>query len=168
MQRLDWAHSIGQLAAPDITHGNRHTINQRKTGVLRMNAVDVAVQNQPAFRFCSLNRLRFACFMPGNVPGLQVYVVQLAEKYTPNAVDIAAGLNIAAFNVGIAIGSVMGGVIVEKMTLMDTPWIAAIIVVLALALTRLSGFLDSRDQTETTQVQWNSFLTAQRSPTQGL
>ena len=115
-----------------------------------------------------LTVLIWGAFAFGNVPGLQVYVVQLAEKYTPNAVDIAAGLNIAAFNVGIAIGSVMGGVIVEKMTLMDTPWIAAIIVVLALALTRLSGFLDSRDQTETTQVQWNSFLTAQRSPTQGL
>ena len=114
-----------------------------------------------------LTVLIWGAFAFGNVPGLQVYVVQLAEKYTPNAVDIAAGLNIAAFNVGIAIGSVMGGVIVEKMTLMDTPWIAAIIVVLALALTRLSGFLDSRDQTETTQVQWNSFLSAQRSPTQG-
>ena len=110
-----------------------------------------------------LTVLIWGAFAFGNVPGLQVYVVQLAEKYTPNAVDIAAGLNIAAFNVGIAIGSVMGGVIVEKMTLMDTPWIAAIIVVLALALTRLSGFLDSRDQTETTQVQWNSFLSAQRS-----
>ena len=114
-----------------------------------------------------LTVLIWGAFAFGNVPGLQVYVVQLAEKYTPNAVDIAAGLNIAAFNVGIAIGSVMGGVIVEKMTLMDTPWIAAIIVVLALALTRLSGFLDSRDQTETTQLQWNSFLPAQRSPTQG-
>lgn len=37
-------------------------------------------------------------FAFGNVPGLQVYVVQKAEQYTPNAVDVASGLNIAAFN----------------------------------------------------------------------
>ncbi len=43
----------------------------------------------------------------GNVPGLQVYVVQNAEQYTPGAVDVASGLNIAAFNVGIALGSAL-------------------------------------------------------------
>ena len=48
-------------------------------------------------------------FAFGNVPGLQVYVVQKAEQYTPGAVDVASGLNIAAFNIGIALGSVIGG-----------------------------------------------------------
>ncbi|MGJ7583054.1 MFS transporter, partial [Variovorax sp. RHLX14] len=38
----------------------------------------------------------------GNVPGLQVYVVKQAERFTPQAVDVASGLNIAAFNLGIA------------------------------------------------------------------
>ena len=93
-----------------------------------------------------LTILIWGAFAFGNVPGLQVYVVQLAEKYTPQAVDVASGLNIAAFNVGIAIGSVLGGVVIEEMTIMDTAWIGALIVVLALALTRLSGFLDQRDQ----------------------
>jgi multidrug resistance protein len=36
-----------------------------------------------------------------NVPGLQLYVVQLAEKYVPSAVDVASAINIAAFNIGI-------------------------------------------------------------------
>ena len=36
-----------------------------------------------------------------NVPGLQVLVVNLAEKYVPTAVNVASALNIAAFNVGI-------------------------------------------------------------------
>ncbi|MFP3547758.1 MFS sugar transporter, partial [Rhizobium sp. SIMBA_035] len=45
----------------------------------------------------------------GNVPGLQVYVVRQAEHYTPQAVDVASGLNIAAFNVGIAGGAWLGG-----------------------------------------------------------
>ena len=96
-----------------------------------------------------LTVLIWGAFAFGNVPGLQVYVVQLAEKYTPQAVDVASGLNIAAFNVGIAFGSVIGGKIVEEMTLMDTPWIGALIVLLALALTRLSGFLDSRGELAT-------------------
>lgn len=90
--------------------------------------------------------LIWGAFAFGNVPGLQVYVVQLAERFTPHAVDVASGLNIAAFNVGIALGSLLGGIIIEDMSLMDTPWIGALIVVLALLLTRLSGFLDSRDQ----------------------
>ncbi|WP_053980688.1 MFS transporter [Marinagarivorans algicola] len=92
-----------------------------------------------------LTVLIWGAFAFGNVPGLQVYVVQLAQKYTPNAVDVASGLNIAAFNIGIAIGSITGGVIVENMELMDTPWIGALIVVFAIVLTRISGILDARD-----------------------
>ncbi len=91
-----------------------------------------------------LTILVWGAFAFGNVPGLQVYVVQLAEKYTPNAVDVASGLNIAAFNVGIALGSLIGGLVVEDMSLMDTPWIGALIVAVAIILTRISGALDSR------------------------
>lgn len=81
-------------------------------------------------------------FAFGNVPGLQVYVVQKAEEYMPAAVDVASGLNIAAFNVGIALGSVVGGQTVEHYGLAQTPWIGALIVVVALLLTALSGRLD--------------------------
>lgn len=76
-------------------------------------------------------------------------MVKLAEKYTPHAVDVASGLNIAAFNVGIAIGSVLGGVIIQEMALMDTAWVGALIVAMALLLTRLSGALDKREQLQT-------------------
>lgn len=88
--------------------------------------------------------LVWGAFAFGNVPGLQVYVVKLAEKHTPNAVDVASGLNIAAFNVGIALGAWGGGLIVEQAGLMNTPWIGAIVVLLALVLTRLSGALDKK------------------------
>ncbi|MCO7198020.1 MFS transporter [Pseudoalteromonas sp. OANN1] len=88
--------------------------------------------------------LVWGAFAFGNVPGLQVYVVQLAEKFTPNAVDVASGLNIAAFNVGIALGSVLGGQIVENMSLQDTAWVGALISAAALLATRFSGYLDNR------------------------
>lgn len=90
-------------------------------------------------------------FAFGNVPGLQVYVVQLAGKYRPEAVDVASGLNIAAFNIGIALGAVIGGMVVAKMQLIDTAWIGALIVLLALGLTRLSGYLDVAEQKKSQQ-----------------
>jgi DHA1 family inner membrane transport protein len=88
----------------------------------------------------------------GNVPGLQVYVVQRAEHDAPGAVDVASGLNIAAFNVGIALGAWGGGLIVTHLGLMATPWIGALVVVGALLLTTLAGWLDRRDQQVTAAV----------------
>ncbi|MEL7886643.1 MFS transporter [Serratia marcescens] len=88
-------------------------------------------------------------FAFGNVPGLQVYVVQKAAQYTPNAVDVASGLNIAAFNIGIALGSVIGGQTVASLGLARTPWIGALIVVVALLLVSLSGRLDKKSQLQT-------------------
>ncbi|MEG3128393.1 MFS transporter [Pantoea cypripedii] len=81
-------------------------------------------------------------FAFANVPGLQVYVVQKAEHYAPGAVDVASGLNIAAFNIGIALGSTVGGYIVQHYGLAQTPWVGAVIVFIALLLVRLSGLLD--------------------------
>jgi predicted MFS family arabinose efflux permease len=78
----------------------------------------------------------------GNVAGLQVYVVQQAEHYTPRAVDVASGLNIAAFNLGIAGGAWGGGLIVEHLGLVHTGWIGALVVLAAFGLTALSGRLD--------------------------
>jgi len=93
-----------------------------------------------------LTILVWGAFAFGNVPGLQVYVVKLAEKYTPEAVDVASGLNIAAFNVGIAVGAWTGGVIVAESSLMNTPWVGALIVFIALILTRFSGVLDKKSE----------------------
>ena len=88
--------------------------------------------------------LVWGAFAFGNVPGLQVYVVQLAERFTPHSVDVASGLNIAAFNIGIAGGAWLGGYVVEGMGLMNTPWIGGVIVLSALLLTRFSASLDNR------------------------
>ncbi|HIV70846.1 MAG TPA: MFS transporter [Candidatus Aquabacterium excrementipullorum] len=82
----------------------------------------------------------------GNVPALQVYVVRQAERYTPDAVDVASGLNIAAFNLGIAGAAWAGGLIVTSFGLMHTPWIGALVVLVALGLTYLSGMLDRKTQ----------------------
>jgi DHA1 family inner membrane transport protein len=85
-----------------------------------------------------------------NVPGLQLYVVQLAQRYAPGAVDVASALNIAAFNLGIAIGAWAGGrVVASSLGLGATPWVGGLFVAAALALTLLSGALDRRARTGT-------------------
>ena len=81
----------------------------------------------------------------GNVPGLQVYVVKQAQRFAPQAADVASGLNIAAFNVGIALGASLGGLVVDHVGLMHTPWLGALVVMGAFGLTALSGRLDRRD-----------------------
>ena len=86
----------------------------------------------------ALTVLIWGAFAFGNVPALQVRVVQQAQQHAPGAVDVASGLNIAAFNIGIALGSVIGGVTVQHLGLMHTPWVGALIVLLALGLTYLA------------------------------
>ncbi|CDL40753.1 Putative drug efflux protein [Citrobacter freundii] len=46
------------------------------------------------------------------------------------------------FNIGIALGSVIGGQTVEHYGLAQTPWIGALIVLVAFLLMGLSGRLD--------------------------
>ncbi len=97
----------------------------------------------PVLTIVTLAALGFLQF--GNVPGLQLYVVQLAKEHRPGAVDVASALNIAAFNLGIAIGAWLGGMVVESpLGLGATPWVGAILVVGALLLTIWSGALDRR------------------------
>lgn len=86
-----------------------------------------------------------------NVPGLQVYVVMLAERFVPSAVDVASALNIAAFNAGIAIGAYVGGVITDSIGLIHTSWIGALMVLGAVFLTGWSRLLEKKDLSVTSK-----------------
>lgn len=79
-----------------------------------------------------------------NVPGLQVLVVKLAERYVPAAVNVASALNIAAFNLGIAIGAFVGGIIVDTIGLIHTPWIGGVMVFGAVILTMWSISIEKK------------------------
>lgn len=69
-----------------------------------------------------------------NVPGLQLYVVQLAEEYTPKDITLASAFNISAFNIGIAFGSFVGAQVTKSIGVTYTPIFGAIIVLLAVFL----------------------------------
>lgn len=75
----------------------------------------------------------FFAFM--NVSGLQLYVVQLAEQYLPETVSMASALNISAFNVGIAVGAFIGGLVTEYIGLSYTPIVGFLMVFIAIILT---------------------------------
>ena len=74
----------------------------------------------------------FFAFM--NVPGLQLYIVKLAETYTPNDITLAFSLNISAFNIGIALGSLIGGQVTAKLDLGITPLFGAVMVGVSIIL----------------------------------
>ncbi|QSF44951.1 MFS transporter [Paenibacillus tianjinensis] len=81
-----------------------------------------------------------------NVPGLQAYVVILADRYAPSARDIASAVNIAAFNAGIAIGAYLGGLVTDHMGLIHTAWVGAVMVLGAVFLTAWSRALERKDE----------------------
>ncbi len=74
-------------------------------------------------------------FMFMNVPGLQLYAVQVSEKYIPSATAMASALNISAFNVGIFLGSYVGGVTVRYQSLEFTPIYGVLMVAVAASIT---------------------------------
>lgn len=84
-----------------------------------------------------------------NVPGLALYVVQLAQRHRPGNVDIASTINVSAANAGIALGAIIGGLVAEsRLGLGATPWVGAIMVGVGLLLTLWSGWLDKREESQ--------------------
>jgi DHA1 family inner membrane transport protein len=85
----------------------------------------------------SIITLFFVGFLSfATVPGLQLLVVQLAERELPGTEDVASAINITAFNVGIAIGAFTGGLIVNSsLGLESTPWLGAIFLLAAIFIT---------------------------------
>jgi DHA1 family inner membrane transport protein len=81
----------------------------------------------------------------GNVPALQVHVMREAEQVVPEATDVAAGFNISAFNLGVAGGAWAGSQVVTHLGLAHTPWVAALVTLVALGLAFASGCLSKRD-----------------------
>jgi DHA1 family inner membrane transport protein len=99
----------------------------------------------PVLVLITLAALGFLSF--ATVPGLQLYVVDMAKRHRPAGVDVASALNIAAFNLGIAAGAWIGGLVVASpLGLGSTPWVGAVLVAGALGLTLASGVLDRRER----------------------
>ena len=78
-----------------------------------------------------------------SVPALQLYIVQISGKYLPGTENVSSSLNIAAFNVGVAIGATLGGMIIgSSLGIQATPWVSAALVMLGFSLTFFSYRLE--------------------------
>lgn len=82
-----------------------------------------------------INVLLMGLFAFMNVPGLQTSLVQLASEFTPQDITMASALNIAAFNVGITMGSGLGGQVIQHWSLTMTPLFSALMIAIGGILT---------------------------------
>lgn len=69
-----------------------------------------------------------------SVPALQARLLQVAATHAPVARGVASGLNIAGFNAGIAVGSLLGGVVLGQFGARAMGLAGAAISLLGLAL----------------------------------
>ncbi|WP_214804887.1 MULTISPECIES: MFS transporter [unclassified Exiguobacterium] len=74
----------------------------------------------------------------------QIYLIDLAEKFNPEAKGLAASLMPVASNVGIAFGSALGGLVYASGPMMNTALVGGLVALLAALLTAISFRLDRR------------------------
>lgn len=79
----------------------------------------------------------------GAIPPLQSRILMLAERHQPQAMDVASGMNIAAFNAGVVVGSGTGGAAINTWGLPSLAPVGAAVTVVAVgALLWQIAFID--------------------------
>ncbi len=73
---------------------------------------------------------------------MQLYFMDLANKHFPAAKDLASSLTPVSINVGIALGSALGGVVTTHKELIDVSWFGALLAIAASLLAYISYSLD--------------------------
>lgn len=73
---------------------------------------------------------------------MQLYFMDWADRHVPEARDLASSLTSVSVNVGIAMGSALGGVITTNLDIVDLSWSGGIVAVLAAVLAFISYRLD--------------------------
>lgn len=77
----------------------------------------------------------------------QLYLIDLAGVYQPKATGLAASLMPVASNVGIAMGSALGGLVYHQGPLMNVSLVGGVVALCASLLTFLSHRLDRKHET---------------------
>lgn len=70
----------------------------------------------------------------GIVPSLQARLIRIAAVHAPESQSVAAGLNIAGFNLGIAFGSFVGGIVVAQINITASTFAGALLSFIGLIL----------------------------------
>lgn len=129
----------GVMVAIGNTLGGKLTNNrpmQVLIGIFLIQAivlliVGVTVSHQI---LCTIAILIMGLFAFMNVPGLQLIVVLFAERKNKATTNFASSLNIASFNIGITLGSVIGGYVLNHFSITMTPYFGFAMVLIASAM----------------------------------
>ncbi len=125
--------AIGNTIGGKVTNKNTLTNLSKIVSIQALIFVLVSLTiNLKFLLLISLILMGLFAFM--NVPGLQLIALKRAQKYTPRAIDMATALNISAFNLGIASGSYIGGLIIEYSQSYVTAIVAAIIAIISVVI----------------------------------
>lgn len=73
---------------------------------------------------------------------MQLYFMDWADRHVPEARDLASSLTSVSVNVGIAMGSALGGFVTTNMELIDLSWSGGIVAVLAAVLALINYRFD--------------------------
>nr|WP_145157921.1 MFS transporter [Paenibacillus terrae] len=73
---------------------------------------------------------------------MQLYFMNWADRHVPEAKDLASSLTSVSINVGIAMGSALGGFVTKNMELIDLSWSGGMMAVLAAVLAWITYRLD--------------------------
>lgn len=92
--------------------------------------------------FISLSFMALVVYIMNST--MQLYFIDLADKHFPAARDLASSLTPVSVNVGIALGSALGGFITTNRELIDVSWAGAIVAIVASLLTFISYSLDRK------------------------
>ncbi|NTU29723.1 MFS transporter [Brevibacillus sp. HB1.1] len=92
--------------------------------------------------FISLSFMALVVYIMNST--MQLYFIDLADKHFPAARDLASSLTPVSVNVGIALGSALGGFITTNRELIDVSWVGAIVAIVASLLTFISYSLDRK------------------------
>ncbi|UHA72466.1 MFS transporter [Paenibacillus sp. 481] len=96
--------------------------------------------NSMATGLISISFIAFIIYIMNST--MQLYFIDLANKYFPTAKDLASSLTPVSINIGIALGSALGGVVTTHKELIDVSWFGAIVAIAASLLTFISYRLD--------------------------
>jgi predicted MFS family arabinose efflux permease len=100
----------------------------------------------PVLSILTIAGMGLLAFM--SIPSLQSYVMLLAQRHVPAAVDLASALNIASFNAGIFVGAALGGFAIDSVGLTATPVVAFLMVASSLVLVQISRWMDAKEVAE--------------------
>lgn len=99
-------------------------------GIVAVLALIGLAQGRFAFMVVLVMALGLTTY--GAIPPLQSRILGLARRHRPQALDVASGLNIAAFNGGVVVGSMLGAASLEYWGLSSLAWVGLVVALLAL------------------------------------